>query len=206
MNIIKLILKTAFVVIIVGSMLYWAQIYPIVPIFGAGVIILGGMWLASKVEYFRDWDGPVILSGTVVYFAAIFLPLTPLRIVHHDNSVSVLTQLYPLGKVLARGSSIDTLHNMASNYYRDENIKINHRDLYLVHGDTTDYLFNDLNLIVTGHDMTFNMRDLGHGMLHTCRYIDNEGKDREVDLDGHNVNDAKYSPKVTDIEMYYNSY
>ena len=87
----------------------------------------------------------------------------------------------------------------------DIGLRVKHEDMFMLKGETYNTLFSKRAFVAHGTDYKFEKRNLGHGRLHICSYTDTLGVRREIDMDGKDIQDSKYSPRVIDATPDYSS-
>ena len=206
-TLLLLFIKVVIAAIIIGAVMYIEQFFA-----GFGVMAIYIMAIISFIlpdsitDIFEEWN---------LYFLAVALCLfmipwihldIGLRVIHKDNKVEVVTAFYPLGKILGGGYEVDTLKNVALCYeqYGDD-FSVKHEEMFMLKGETYNSLFSKRAFVAHGTDYKFEKRNLGHGKLHICSYTDTLGVRHEIDMDGKNIKDSKYSPRVIDTTPDYSS-
>lgn len=206
-TLLLLFIKVVIAAIIIGAVMYIEQFFS-----GFGVMAIYIMAFISFIlpdsinDIFEEWN---------LYFLAVALCLfmipwihidIGLRVIHKDNRVEVVTAFYPLGKTLGGGYEVDTLKNVACCYWQDgDGFSVKHEDMFMLKGETYNTLFSKRAFVAHGTDYKFEKRNLGHGRLHICSYTDTLGVRREIDMDGKDIKDSKYSPRVIDATPDYSS-
>ena len=73
--------------------------------------------------------------------------------------------------------------------------------------DSTVVVFGPTNKILEGKNPSFELRDLGHGLLNVCTFRSSDGTIKTFDLRGKDVSSIGYEPPIIDYshDETYNS-
>lgn len=117
------------------------------------------------------------------------------KIEHANGSVSIVSSFYPLGVRLGTGEEVDTVMNLARGFKSDHSVQS--EDMYvLVQESGKILLFSSQEKILEGRNLNFELRKMGVDSIHICTYIDSNGRRREADLYGRDLNSHKYEPHI----------
>lgn len=201
------LIKIFVAFLMIAGVMYYEQFY-----FGFGLMACAVMFVICLIlpdsikDIFDEWELYFLLAGFGMFMVPWIHLDIGLRVIHKDNRVEVVTAFYPLGKILGGGYEVDTLKNVALCYeqYGDD-FSVKHEDMFMLKGETYNSLFSKRAFVAHGTDYKFEKRNLGHGKLHICSYTDTLGVRHEIDMDGKNIKDSKYSPRVIDTTPDYSS-
>ena len=194
----------AFCLLSIAVVWYYEYDIPGLGLLACFILPIGGGYLIFRI--IPDAEDSLagfylILLGFVLFFTTFIHLDSGIRALPEGKSIKMVTSFYPIGRVLAVGERIDTIRGLACCYKEDEESRdtvISYEDIYILTNEKDSFvMFNHNNMIIKkGIEPEFSQKDFGHGKLDVCSFRDRIGKTITVDLEGNDIYEQGYKPRV----------
>lgn len=198
----KTTIKILLALAAISATMYAEYYFPLLGIVAGGLLLVCTTMIKENVGLL------LILTATLMYCSTFFYLSVGLRVIHHQDSVQVVTPFFPIGKSLGRGIRIDTLelaYSIEETYWNKYEIQVAPIFVLTAKEDSTQIVFRNAELI-RGTQLQLKSYKTQWGNIDVCEFIDETGVKKVYDLYGQDINAKDYSPHIIAYKPDYYYY
>lgn len=164
-------------------------------------------YLKFEIEEVDYVSAIYLILSLILYGLSLVSQDVGLRAIVKVEKVKIVTTYYPIGRVLATGTQIDTLKHQPLRFEDDgHGVKIQYGDLYLLHNGDTITLLTNQSVVARGRKLSLQQRYFRWGFITTLTYYDDNGDLKVVDIENKDIRTKDYRPQILDIQPTIDCY